>query len=243
MRRLIGFGVLTAAPIAALASTVATPVDANGFYTLDGRRAAAAGGIASPTGTSYSVFTGLADAANNLFLIEPTAPPVRDDIVMFDGSSEPINDYLAVAGGVQRSVIETVTVEDQTSTISISVSGNGELFPSGFSGGGQPLTGAGIGIGIGLPAILGGVDPLTWPGPHAVHSATLSLVDSQPPLGPFDITGLLSDPWNGVIGVVVSNATGRGTTAVRLDLVIDKVPEPASLALLSLGALAMLRRR
>ncbi|TWT40558.1 hypothetical protein RAS1_42700 [Phycisphaerae bacterium RAS1] len=243
MRRILGFAASIAAPMAAHASSVLTPVHADGYFTLDGRRVLTAGGIASPTGTSFSVFTGLADAANNLFLIEPTTPPIRDDIVTFDAASELINDYLAVAGGVQRTVVESVVVKDQTSTVQISVSGDGELFPSGFSGSGQSLTGAGIGIGIGLPAILGGVDPLTWPGPHSVRSATMSLVGSQPPLGPFDITGLLSDPWNGVIGVVVSNATGRGTTAVRLDLVIDTVPEPASLALLSLGALAMLRRR
>lgn len=243
MRRFSGFAVLIAAPMAAHASTLLTPVDAMAFSTLDGQSIPTAGGIASPNGTSFSVFTGLADAANNLFLIEPTSPPIRDDIVTFDAESELINDYLAVAGGVRRTVVESVVEQGQTSTVQISVSGNGELFPSGFSGNGQSLTGAGIGIGIGLPAVLGGTDPLTWPGPHSVRSATLSLVGSQPPLGPFDITGLLSDPWNGVIGVVVSNATGRGTTAVRLDLVIDTVPEPASLALLSLGALAMLRRR
>jgi len=210
-----------------------------------------------PTGTTYNVYTGIASAAGNLFLLESGTTPVRDDVVTFDGISEPINDYLAVAGGVLRSVNESITpLGGNLYTIVITVTGTsptgapGDLWPAGFSSAGVPLTSGGFGIGINLGAALGGSDPLNW-GSDAivVNSASFRVAASGVFGAPLAIPlGLFppdSNDWNGVLGLSLGNgATGTGIQDImELTLEVGKIPEPASMALLAAGAAAVLLRR
>lgn len=210
-----------------------------------------------PTGTTYGVYTGIASAAGNLFLLESATAPVRDDIVTFDGIAEPINDYIAVAGGVLRSVNETITpLGGNQYEIVITITGTsptgapGDLWPAGLSSGGTPLTSGALGIGITLPALLGGADPLSWSSdPIIVNSGSLRVAVSGVFGAPINIPLTLFPPnsnaWNGVLGLSLGNgATGTGIQDIlELTLNVGKVPEPTSLALLAAGAAVLLRRR
>src|SRR5688500_5814410 len=85
-------------------------------WQIDPREAPVVGG-------TYSVYTGVGTAAGTLTLLDAN-PPVRDDVVTFDLLPDQINDYAAIAGGVRRSVTETVTVNpDLTQTMSIRIDG------------------------------------------------------------------------------------------------------------------------
>lgn len=222
------------------------------LYYLDGSPVEVDGQVAmSPAGTTYGVFTGLATATNQLVLIEPTTPAIRDDIVTYDGVGELINDYIPAAGSVQRTASETLTDNGNGSfTLSILVTGTGELFPAGFvTGAGTPLTGAAFGVGLGLPAALGGGDPLTFPpaAGNRVVSATFSLLESGQPDQVFNLPVAMffqnPNAWNGIVGITIANAVGQGFTGARLDITTEAIPEPASLMLLAAGAAAWLRQR
>lgn len=210
-----------------------------------------------PTGTTYGVYTGVATAAGSLILLESAAAPVRDDIVNFDGIADPINDYLAVAGGVLRSVNETITpLGGNQYSIVITITGTsptgapGDLWPSGLASGGNPLTSGALGIGIGLPAALGGADPLSWSSAAiTVNSGSLRIADGGVFGAPINIPLTLFPPnsnaWNGVLGLSLGNAaTGAAVQDVlELTLNVGKVPEPTSMGLLAVGAGAVLLRR
>jgi len=216
-------------------------------------------GPETPFGT-YGVYTGVATTAGNLFLLEDAVAPVRDDVVPFDGAADPINDYVAVAGSVTRSVIETdVDNGNGTRTLNITVTGTdpilggpGDLWPAGFTGGGQSLSSGGFGIGITLPASLGGADPLNLTAGDSILSSTVAIstggVFAAPLVLPSTFYGSAAYPantWNGVIGIVFSNPGATGTLVqdgIRLSITYV-VPEPASLSLLALGGLALTRRR
>lgn len=249
MRRFVlGFATAMLGSVAALAEITIAP--AEGMYYLDGTQVFASRS-APPNGSTYGVFTGVATPTGGLTLVEPTAPPIRTDIrtTNYGGAGTLINDYIAAAGSVQRTVSESTTGGPGAYSVSYRVDGSGELFPAGFvNGAGVALTSAGFGLGLNLPAALGGADPVNWQAGDTITSATLEILDAsggQLLGGPFALpvaTFFPTNPnWNGVFGVSLGNATGLGARSVILTL--SAVPEPATLGMLVLGGLALLRRR
>jgi hypothetical protein len=210
-----------------------------------------------PTGTTYNVYTGVATAAGGLGLLEPSAPPIRDDIVNYDGIPEQINEYVTAAGGIRRVVNEATTpLGGDVYQIVITVLGStpdgnpGDLWPAGFNLAGTPATSGAFAIGLGLPASLGGADPLTWqPSPTAVTLASVRVSTNGTFAAPIPIPPTFFAPsaadWNGVLVLTFPNgATGTGVQdAIELTLTVGKLPEPGSLAMLGLGAAAAIRRR
>jgi hypothetical protein len=209
-------------------------------------------------GTTYGVYTGLATGTGGLVLIEPTAPPVRTDIRTFGDPPSLINDYLPLVGSTVRTVIDAQTILNvltgegfTTFTVSGTNPTTGmpmELFPSGLSSGGNPLTRAGFGLGLGLPPSLGGADPVNWTVGSIINAATLTFRNSTTntsislslPVASF-FPGNLTGNWNGVFGVSVGGAVGQGYDTVELKL--DFIPTPGALALVGLGGLVAARRR
>lgn len=255
-RILVSISALAVCAGAAMASGLTTVerLDLSSVYFHDGTRATSSSATPrSPVGTTYGVFTGLATAAGGLVLLESSTAPVRDDIVNYDGVSDPINDYIAAAGGVTRTVNESWTPTSGTSGLAtINIFGSGELFPSGLSSGTPPvaLTRGGFGIGLNLPALLGGADPLTWnPSPNMVTTATVELFDAAGASltgGPLNIFSLIATPnnWNGVVGVAFgSPSVGLGVRRIELKMDITKIPAPGAVALMGVAGLAGMRRR
>lgn len=256
VKSLSALGALAASAGAALASTVSVgPLDTSTAWFLDGSSMPLSGATErSPVGTTYGAFTGLATSTGGLVLLESSTAPVRDDIVNFDGVSEPINDYLAVAGGITRTVNEAWTVLGANSGRAvITIDGSGELFPSGLSSGNPPtaLTRGAVGIGLTLPASLGGADPLTWnPSPNQVTAATVELFNAAGTSltgGPLNVLALITNPndWNGVIGIAFgSPSVGLGVTRVQFSFDVTKIPSPGAAALVGVaGLVAGARRR
>ncbi|MFO0971970.1 MAG: hypothetical protein U1A27_00825 [Phycisphaerae bacterium] len=261
MKRLLGIvSVVSLFAVPAFGQLYDVTLAGPGVYELDGTKIPyEIGGPEVPGATdTYNVYTGVATAAGSLGLLEPSAPPVRDDIVAYDLAGELINDYVAAAGGVIRMVNESLTLNSPAagqSTLVITVMGTlpaggpGDLWPSGFTLGGVAATSGGFGIGLGLPASLGGADPLLWNGLATVPVVSGSVrvatsgVFGAPGALPLSFFG--NGNWNGVVGIAFGNgATGTGIQdKIELTIVVNKVPEPMTMSLLSLGLLPILRRR
>lgn len=215
----------------------------------------------SPTpGSTYNMFTGVATAANSLALLEDSTAPVRDDVVIFDGIPELINPYVTAAGGIIRTVTESdtdlgggnrrmvITVTGQTPA-----GGPGDLWPSGFQSGGVPLTGGGWGVGLGLPASLGGADPVNWDVASIITNTTIEISTNGVFAAPIQIPASLYPTsggaypfvgWNGVLGVAFGNGATGTTIEDGIRYTVDYfIPEPASLSLVAVGVLGLLQRR
>ncbi len=183
----------------------------------------AAGGVAAPDGTNYSVHHRVGadlDAGGpqgitcfNIFHFGlPGAP---DDIVKFDGIEEPIRTDLL--GTVPR-VIEFDSAEPNGQRLlsirSSSPTGT-DLFPAGFISGGVPLTDACFSIGLD--------DALAWGESDVVVAAAIEfLTNGLVELGPLEASAFFLNPWNGVTTITLPGGAGQGYNGVRLTLLIEK---------------------
>ncbi|HEY7089804.1 MAG TPA: PEP-CTERM sorting domain-containing protein [Tepidisphaeraceae bacterium] len=207
---------------------------------------------------AYTVFTGLATATNSLTLTENAAGPVRDDLVLFDGTEEQINDYLDVLppllAGQRRFVTES-TVDNgngtRTDTITVravaaDTNDPADLWPQGLSSGGTPLPNGGFGLGLNMGPL--GNSPVNLDPGSTVISATVDITSDGVPSGPLNLplaTFFTPSPsnWNGMIGIAFSG--GASDAAIDSSItfkITTSVPEPASLGLLGFGGLFLARR-
>ena len=219
---------------------------------LGGAGSASAPDAAIP-GDGYTVLTSLANASNQFLLVESTSTPTADDRVLFDFAPEVINNYITTPP-VMRTVTESdVNNGNGTRTMSVTVNGTADLWPTGFVDGTQtPLTRGGFGIGITLPSAINGgsgSEGLAWDG-ATITALTMDFMDATGPTNgvPIPLTFINSTTnWNGIFGVVFSDTgptgvTGFDTTMIRLNVTYSPVPEPTALAI-ALPAGAMLLRR
>jgi len=205
----------------------------------------------------YTVFTGLANG-NQFVLTENTTTPTADDRVLFNFVPEVINNSLdsTATPTVVRTVTESDVAGPGTSrTMSVTVTGTGDLWPSGLASGTTSLVNGGFGIGLVLPASINGgtgSEGLAWDG-ATITGLSMDFVDQTGPTNgvPIPLSFLNSTTaWNGVFGVVFSDSTsptgvtGFNTTLIRLNVVYTPVPEPTTIAcLLPLSGLVLRRRR
>lgn len=255
MRALATLIVSAAATCGAYAQSL---VPVGQVFNLDGSALGMAGSggyqpRSNPTGVVYSVYTGLTNAANQLFLIEGANP--GSDLRTFGAAPAPINPYNAAAGSVIRTVTDSAVANGGggydlliTITGTSPTGGPGNLFPSGFSGGNPvtPLTGAGVGLGLNLGAL--GSSPLAFPPDNFVTSASLRLVRASGASTLFNLppNTFFGGPgaWSGVVGISVGGGAGVTTdpfTTVIWD--IRTVPTPGAVSLLAFGGLIAARRR
>jgi hypothetical protein len=206
---------------------------------------------------TFTVFTGIGTAAG-LSLVESSTAPARDDVVIFDGAEEQINDYLASVppplSGQRRFVTES-SVDNgngtRTDTIVVRALAAGgdtpaDLWPAGLTVGGTPQTDGGWGLGIGLPAALGGSNPVNLEPGSVVLSASIDIVSDGVASGPLAVPLSFFGPspanWNGQIAIRFSG--GANDTAVDSQITFAiTTPEPGSIGLLGAAAPLLLRRR
>jgi hypothetical protein len=203
----------------------------------------------TPAGVTYSVYTGLVTGAGGLFQIDTTT--ANGDLRTFGGAPSAINPYIVMSGTSLNG--QTRTVSDSAVPnglggfdLTITVTGSGNLFPSGLTSSGNALTTAGVGLGLNLGARGNGA--LLFP-ENLVQSATLTLKRASGAPSPFSIPpGTLGAPggWNGVVAIGVNNIAIAANEADPYTSVIwniSTIPAPSGTALLALGLFAAARRR
>lgn len=248
---------MSAAVVACAASgagaSVIRAADISAVYTLGGANVAS--NFTNRGGpVNFNVYTGVTNAAGNLFLLESSTAPVRDDVVTLGNASEQINDYIPAAGGVQRFVTSSVGPGNQPgqSLITITVSGRdaagapADLWPSGFASGGNALTGGGFAIGLNLPALLGGSVPLVLTDNHVLQG-TLEIVSDGASSGELLVPSVFFAPdasnWAGTVGITLNNGAVGASVQSDITLRLLVVPAPGAGALLGVAGLAVVRRR
>jgi len=189
----------------------------------------------SPAGGTYDILPSLANPNNGqAFLIgDPNDP--TDNVVTFDNVPEDTQD---VFNGTSPTVSEMFTPGNPRS-IWITLDGNGgELFPSGAT---DPNTGEALTTGVFFVGALG--DVVDVMSPAAVSAATIDFLAGGASIlgGPADISGLLADPWDGFVGISLTNLAGAGVDEVRFHITL--IPAPGAAALFGLAGLAAVRRR
>jgi MYXO-CTERM domain-containing protein len=202
----------------------------------------------TPVGVTYSVYTGIATAAGGLVIIDTGA--ANGDLRTFGGAASAINPYIAAVGGQTRTVSDSAVANGFGGfDLTITITGSGNLFPSGFASGGNPLTSAGVGLGLNLGAP--GNSPLLF-AENFVQSATLTLKRASGATSPFTLppASFFGAPggWNGAIGIAVSNIAVAANetdpfTSVIWNISTSNVPAPSGAAVLALGIFAAGRRR
>jgi len=232
--------------IAGTAAAITSP--GAGLFELNGNATDTSFSPRNPAGVSYTVFTGLTNTNNQLFQIDLST--AGGDIRTFGTAASNINPYIAPAGGITRRVSDSAVSNGLGGfDLTVTVTGSGNLFPSGFTGGGLPLSGAGVGLGLNLGAR--GNGQLVFPN-NIVTQAFVSLVRGDgtgssfalaPAFFPNSQTNL---PWNGAVGVSISGiATPANDLAPFVQVIweIRTVPTPGAVAVLGLGGLLVARRR
>lgn len=202
----------------------------------------------NPAGVAYTVYTGLTTASNGLVQVDTSTP--NGDLRIFGAAASSINPYLAALGGITRRVSDSAVSNGLGGfDLTITITGSGNLFPSGFASGSNPLTGAGVGLGLNLG--VRGNAQLVFPN-NIVTNASVSLVRADgsssgfnlpPSFFPNSQTNL---PWNGAVGVSIGQiATPANDLAPFVEVVwqIRTVPTPGAVAVLALGGLIATRRR
>jgi len=229
-------------------SATATVSLGTGQFELDGTQIAGGYTERNPSGVSYSVYTGLTNSANQLFSIDSST--AGGDVRVFGAAPSAINPYIAVAGGVTRTVSDSSVANGLGGfDLRITVTGSGNLFPSGFTGGGSALSGAGVGLGLNMGAR--GNAQLAFPN-NIVTVAFVSLLRadgsgqqfSLPPS--FFPSSATNQPWNGAVGVAIAGiavAANNANPFVAVQWDIRTIPTPGAVAFLGMGALVGTRRR
>ncbi len=198
------------------------------LVTLGGQVPANAqtGGIASPTGTMYSVSHRLRlpvsaqnpNPACATILAHPNSIQ-PDDIVTFDGVPESLRTYIL---GTTPTVDEFRVTESSSSytiTIVSSMPSGLDLFPGGFTDiNGDALTDACFTIGLD--------DLLDWTGLNTVVAAALTATkDGTTIVAPLDVTnefGPFGTPWDGFVEIVLPGIAGQGVNRVELQFLVTK---------------------
>jgi MYXO-CTERM domain-containing protein len=227
-------------------------VTTNPLHELDGTLTPPGYSGRTPIGVTYSVFTGLATAANALVQIDTAT--AAGDLRTYGNAASAINPYIVVGGtslnGQTRSVTDSAVANGFGGfDLTITVTASANMFPSGLSSGGNALTGAAMGLGLNLGAR--GSGALLFP-ENFVQSATVTIVRASgasnvfalPPATFFGAPG----GWNGVVGVAIGNVAVAANetdpyTSVIWNLSTSNIPAPAGTALLGLGLFAAGRRR
>jgi len=226
----------------------------NSFFAIVATTLLLASGVAKADpipGDLYGIAPGLGNSGG-FFLA--TGSAVTDAV--FDGVVDTIATDL---GGGTIDVTEVLTDNgDGTKTVYIEmVSTSGELFPSGFTdGGGIALDTAGFFMGASF-----GASPLDFDSPPVLVAggpwgvaAVLGGFDASPgadlsgpgaaTIGPFDVTSIFANPWDGSTGVSFGAGTvGLGTSTMALWVTYQVIPEPSMFGILALGAIGMVVRR
>jgi hypothetical protein len=131
----------------------------------------------------------------------------------------------------------------------ITVTGSGNLFPSGFTGGGSALSGAGVGLGLNLGAR--GNAQLAFPN-NIVTDAFVSLIRADGSGQQFALSqaffpnSATNQPWNGSVGVSIAGiavAANNANPFVAVQWDIRTIPTPGAVAVLGMGVLVGTRRR
>jgi hypothetical protein len=251
MRRVRAFAALAA--IGALLLPCAVASAQGGFQQSTGVTWDTAGPDAPVPGSTFTVYTGISTNQGTLTLLD-ASPPVRDDVVAFDLLPEQINNYLPIAGGVQRSVTESVTVNpDLTQTMTIRVNGTNaagapaDLWPSGLAAGTLNFQAGALGLGLNLGAGLGN-DPFNFVGSTITAAnvvVTRSGVDQAPVTIPLNFFGPSPSNWDGIIGLFLENAATGATVenALTFNITYTPIPEPATLGVAALLVPNLLLRR
>lgn len=211
-------------------------------------------------GDQYTVYTGLADAATAFYLTENDIAPVRDDVVLFNGVEEQINDYLNISGlplaGQRRFVSESTTLNgdgSRTDAIRIrAVNAAGapaDLWPGGLTYNGTPVPHGAIGLGLNMPPSLGGNQPFGLEPGSLVTALSVEVVSDGVSSGQVDLPLSVfifpsASAWDGTLGLVAFD--GANDLAIDSEFTIritSVVPEPSLASLAALSLLGARRRR
>ncbi len=184
---------------------------------------AQSGSVASPSGSTYSVTHQLGrdpdgDGPEPTFCIPPVTFPTGepDDIVVFDGVLEAIRtDILSTTPLIDE--FKTVNGSSSYTVTILSVADTGhDLFPAIYRDGeGNPLTDGCFTIGLD--------DPLDWIGiDNIVVAALVAKKDGIIIVGPLDVTGAFTSPWDGFANVVLPGIAGRRVNRIELQFMVSK---------------------
>ncbi|MFG0326477.1 MAG: PEP-CTERM sorting domain-containing protein [Phycisphaerales bacterium JB037] len=186
-------------------------------------------------GSTYDAHSLLGQQGTSSAFFQYSNTPTTN-VVTFDGISEAGTTH--TTNGATTAIAELAPNGSFDFSIAQFTTNGLDMWPSGFSGGGIPLTRATMFIGIN--------DPLDLGVNNIVDFAQLTFFDAAGGVaaGPFNITSFLDigdGTWDGFTGIGLGSGAGLGWSGWQVDLQVS--PAPSSLALLGLGGLAAARRR
>ncbi|REJ85874.1 MAG: hypothetical protein DWQ30_01585 [Acidobacteria bacterium] len=186
--------------------------------------------VSTPTGSTYDPFIGEGLSNGQVFSLYAPANP--NLTVTFDGLTE--SQPAFVDGTVPR-VTESVSVRPSGNAVDVEISifsrGGEDLFPDGFTGGGQPLTDGAMILGF-----FNSANPLDFPN-TGVQQATLTMrrnntvfdvLDFGPGTpNPIDVFFFEDSgtPWAGDFAVLIADLVGEGVDALDLEIRIGVEPD------------------